>query len=403
MKRSGRFILVIVFLDAMGIGIVFPILPELLRRLMHGQGDVARHYGLLLSAYALTMLFASPLMGVLSDRFGRRPVLLVALLGTVLDNLVMAVTPGLGWLYVGRSVAGLTGASLTVANAYVADSTTKEDRAAGFGRLNACFGVGFIAGPVLGGLAGSYAIRAPFYLSAGLNLLGFLVCLFGLPEVRALAATGGATRVITLKQLNPFAALRAIGSLGGVSRLLLVFCVMQMVGTLPSVLWVIYGMARFGWTTKMVGLSFACYGLGYAVCQSLLPARAERRLGQRATVMAGMAVDSVGFGVYGLARSSLGGFGAIPLLALGGIALPALQSMLSARVSEARQGEMQGVLTSLTSLVTIVGPVVVSNLYDVLQHRVPRVPGAIWFGAGMLTLPCLLLLAGRRGEVAGGA
>jgi DHA1 family tetracycline resistance protein-like MFS transporter len=167
MKRSNSLILAIVTLDAVGIGIVFPTLPLLLRSLLHDGSDVARQFGLLLAAYAATMLFSSPVLGILSDRYGRRPVLLLSLCGTAFDDIVMALAPTLSILYLGRILAGFTGANLTVANAYLADTTPEDERSVAFGRMNACFGVGFIAGPILGGIVGTYSLRAPFYLAAG--------------------------------------------------------------------------------------------------------------------------------------------------------------------------------------------------------------------------------------------
>ncbi len=395
MQRGLKPILLIVLLDAIGIGIVFPTLPTLLRSLLHGRGDVARHYGYLLAAYAVTMLLASPALGILSDRFGRRPVLLLSLAGTAFDDLVMALAPTLALLYTGRTLAGITGANLTVANAYLADITTQDDRAKAFGRLNASFGIGFIAGPILGGLMGLYSLRAPFYLAAALNLAGAIVCSFLLPESRR--TSPGRRTPVTLAQLNPLASLRFVQKLHGVGRLLYIFCTMVMVGQVPSVLWVLYGTVRFGWSPAAVGFSFAAFGLLHALCQVYLPEPAQRRLGQRVSVAAGMIVDSLAYTVFSLVRTSVAAFGVIPLLSLGGIAGPAVQSMLTGSVPEERQGELQGVLTGITSLVAVVGPIAVSNLYEALRHRLPAYPGSIWLVSVLLYLPCVLvLLMGRR-------
>jgi MFS transporter, DHA1 family, tetracycline resistance protein len=393
MKRSNTLLLFIVILDAMGIGIVFPVLPLLLRSLLHGSGDVARHFGYLLAAYAATMLFASPVLGVLSDRYGRRPLLLFSLAGTAFDDLIMAIAPTLSILYIGRTLAGITGANLTVANAYMADTTSEENRAAAFGRMNACFGIGFIAGPILGGLAGAYSLRAPFYLAAALNCVGFLICSLALPESRK-PSTHRAP--ITLAQLNPFASLRAVSQVHGAARLLYIFCTMDMIGQVPGVLWVIYGTANFHWTSVTVGLSLALFGLLHAACQALLPALSERRLGRRGTVAAGMAADSSGFILFSIARSTFGAFCAIPFLCLGGIGLPALQSMLSATASEDRQGELQGVLTSFNSLVAIVGPLLAANFYEALQRQLPSYPGSIFLFTTLLYLPCFYLLIRQK-------
>ena len=397
MKRSNSLILAIVILDAIGIGIVFPTLPLLLRSLLHGGSDVARHFGLLLAAYAATMLFSSPVLGILSDRYGRRPVLLLSLCGTAFDDLVMAWAPTLSILYLGRILAGFTGANLTVANAYLADTTPEEERSAAFGRMNACFGLGFIAGPILGGVVGAYSLRAPFYLAAALNGLGGLVCLFALPESRLLA--NSARGSITLRQLNPFASLRSVSRLHGVSRLLYIFCTMETVGQVPAVLWVIYGATQFHWSTVTIGLSFAFFGVLHALCQAFIPGLVQKRFGQGGTVIAGMSVDSAGYVLFSMARTTFAAFSTIPLLSLGGVSLPALQSMLANSASEDRQGELQGVLTSFTSLVAIGGPILASNLYVFLHQRFPQYPGSIWLVGISLYVPCfVVLLRNRRPE-----
>lgn len=388
MARARLLIFFVVVLDAMGIGIVFPTLPGLLRALMHDTGDPARAYGYLLSAYALSMFFASPVLGALSDRFGRRPVLLLSLLGTAFDDLMMGLAPTLWVLYAARTLAGLSGANLTVANAYLADITPEEERSGAFGKMNACFGVGFIAGPVLGGLTGMYSLRAPFFVAAALNLVGAVLCVFVLPESRTVTEP----RPITLGQLNPFASLRNVFRMRGIGTMLYVFCTMDMVGQVPSVLWVIYGNSRFGWTPVMVGASFALFGLLHAIVQSTLPQRIQRWMGDRGSVLAGIAADAVGYGAYSIVSTTVAAFSVLPLLCLGGVALPSVQSMLSRSVDESRQGELQGVLTSLNSLIAVGGPVVASGLYSVARTRVPQYPGAIWLAPVLLYVPCVALL-----------
>jgi DHA1 family tetracycline resistance protein-like MFS transporter len=397
MKRWTSLILAIVVLDAMGIGVVFPTLPGLVRLLLHGSGDVTRQFGFLLAVYSASMLFSSPVLGSLSDRYGRRPLLLASLFGTAFDGLVMAMAPTLSILYLGRTLAGITGANLTVATAYIADTTPEESRPAAFGRMNACFGIGFVLGPALGGLAATYSVRAPFFLAAALNGVGALLCLFALPESRAAGATPSpATR--TRPQLNPFASFRAVGRLPGIGPLLFIFCTIVLVGQVPSVLWVIYGVSRFGWTPAVVGLSFALFGLLHAVCQALLPQPAQRRLGERGTVLAGMGVDCLAFTLFSFARSSLGAFSLIPLMSLGGVGAPALQAMLSNRAGNDQQGELQGVLTSSTSLIAIAGPVLAAYGYEFLERRLPGYPGSIWLAAILLYVPCFFVLRRRPEE-----
>ncbi len=244
MQPRFLLILLVVTIDAMGIGMVFPTMPALVRSLLPGGGDAAvtRQYGLLLAAYAGMNLLSSPVLGVLSDRFGRRLVLLAGLFGTAFDNLVMALAPTLPVLYAGRMLAGVTGATLTTANAYVADITPEKERSRAFGRVNACFGIGFIAGPIVGGFAGSWSVRAPFYIAAALNCVTALVCVWALSELRKLPSAADAS---SLRSLNPIAPLTRVGSLPGIGRLLYIFGTLSTVNQVTGVLWVVYGTARF--------------------------------------------------------------------------------------------------------------------------------------------------------------
>ncbi len=393
MKPRSTLILLIVVLDAMGIGMAFPTMPALVGSLLHGATNaaIARHYGYLLAAYACTSLLSSPVLGALSDRYGRRPVLLAGLFGTAFDNLVMALAPTLPILYLGRTLAGVTGASLTVATAYIVDLTSEAERGQAFGRMNACFGIGFIAGPVLGGFAGTYAVRAPFFLAAALNCVSALVCVFLLPESRP-AHPSGQRKPFSLRQLNPLAPLAYIGGIPGIAPLLYIFGTISAVNQVTGSLWVIYGTTRFRWTPIVVGASLALYGLLYAVGQILLPKHAEKRLGRPGTVAFGLGADMLGFTLFGLARTTATALATMPLLAVSGIALPSLQSILSGHVDESRQGELQGVLTSITAILAVLCPLAASSLYASLQQAVPHLPGAIWFFALPAFLPCFFLL-----------
>ena len=343
MKPRSSLILLIVVLDAMGIGMAFPTMPALVGSLLHGADGaaIARHYGYLLAAYAGTNLLSSPVLGSLSDRYGRRPVLLAGLFGTAFDNLVMALAPTLPLLYLGRTLAGVTGASLTVANAYMIDLTREADRAQAFGRMNACFGIGFILGPVLGGFAGTSSIRAPFYLAAALNGISALVCVFLLPESRPrVAAAQPEPR--RPRRLNPFAPLANIGGISGIAPLLYVFGTISAVNQVTGSLWVIYGTTRFRWSPVIVGASLALYGLLYAIGQILLPKPAEKRMGRKGTVAFGITADMLGFTLFGLARTTLTALSTMPLLAVSGIALPSLQSLLSAPRGSKPPGRVAG-------------------------------------------------------------
>lgn len=390
MKRSASLIFVIVFIDSIGIGIVFPTLPGLLRTLLNGSSDVAGHYGFLLAAYAATMFFSSPVLGLLSDRYGRRPLLLLSLFGTAFDDLVMALAHSIPVLYLGRMLAGITGANFTVANAYLADITSVEERSAAYGRMNACFGVGFIAGPALGGLLGAYSLRAPFYLAAALNAASAVLCFFALPESRI--PSNAKPQAMSFASLNPLTSLRSVSAMHGMSHLLYIFCTIDFVGQIPGVLWVIYGVARFGWSPVTVGLSLALFGLMHALCQAFLTAWTEKKCGRRGTILLGIACDATGFTLFSLAGTTVAAFCIMPLLCLGGVALPALQSLLSGRTSEERQGELQGVLTSFNSLVAITGPLLSGYLYEFLRSRTTQFPGSIWLVAPLLYAPCVVIL-----------
>ncbi len=402
MKRGTALILAVVILDAVGIGIVFPTLPALARALLHGHGNVATQYGLLLAAYAAATLVSAPILGTLSDRYGRRPVLLLSLAGAAFDNVIMALAPSLAFLYAGRLLAGVAGASLTVTTAYVADTTAEADRAGAFGRLNACFGIGFIAGPVLGGLLSVRSVRAPFFCAAILYAAGAVACFFFLPESRPPArvispavnggSTGHAHVPAIFGGMNPLTPLRSVAKIPGAGALLYVIGTLNLIGQTTGALWVIYGPVRFGWSPAVVGFTMAFYGLLYALCQSVLPVAAERRLGQRETVLLGIGLDGLGLAVFSLVRSTLAALSLVPLFALAGLGLPALQAMLSARAGPERQGELQGVLTSLSSLTAIFAPVLGTGLFALLLHHLPRYPGAVWLLALVLYAPCFFLL-----------
>ena len=395
LRRGGRLVLAVALLDGAGIGMVYPILPALLRTMLPGAAHVARQYGLLVAAFAVGLFAASPLLGSLSDRFGRRPLLLFALAGAAADNLILALAPALWVLYVGRMVAGLTGASLTVTNAYMADITPEGERSAAFGRLNAAFGVGFILGPVMGALLGSVSLRSPFYAAALLNGAAALGCLWLLPESRQTVPGETPPSPFRREQLNPFSSLLRVVGLRGALPLFYVFSTMALIGQITGVLWVLYGPARLGWSTRTVGFSLALYGALYAVGQSLLPALAKRRLGGRGTVVAGLGADAVGFALFSAARTTPAALGVTPLFALGGVALPALQSILSGEAGEARQGELQGVLTSINGLTAVLGPLAGTALYTALAQRLPRYPGAIWLFAVVLYTSCLTVMLWR--------
>jgi len=382
--RAGRRALWVLFaavaLDAVGIGLVMPVLPGLLRNLAHAD-QVAGHYGVLVSLYALMQFAFAPVLGFLSDRHGRRPVLLISLAGAAIDYAIMATAPSLAVLYIGRMIAGITGATGAVAGAAIADTTEGEERARHFGMLGACFGVGMIAGPVVGGLLGSVGLHAPFVAAAVMNGAGFLFALFFLPESRRKAPASMAA-----DGLNPLAGLRQTLRGPLLLRLVSVFFVVQLVGQVPAVLWVIFGEHRFGWDARMTGLSLASFGLLHAVAQGVIAGPAAARLGERRALQLGIGLDGLGYGLLALATASWMVLPIMLLLAAGGIGSPALQALLSRAVDEEGQGRLQGALASLASLASIVGPLLFIGLYSL---TLAAWDGWVWIAGIALYLLCV--------------
>ncbi|KWK52863.1 MFS transporter [Burkholderia stagnalis] len=388
-------ILATVLLDAIGVGLVMPILPGLLRSLA-GMGSTDTHYGVLLALYAFAQFLCAPLLGALSDRFGRRPVLLASLAGAALDYLLMAYAPTLAWLYAGRSIAGITGASVAVATAYVTDVTAEPDRARRFGQLGAVMGIGFIAGPLIGGLLGAWHLRAPFVAAALLNALNLALVWRALPESRPPSAHDGRTATI----LNPFASLRLLRGGPALAALVGVYVIVALVSQAPATLWILYGQEHFGWSTLIAGLSLTGYGACHALAQAFAIGPLIARLGERRALALGLAGDALGLVAIAFAAAAWVPFALLPLFAAGGLALPALQAMLARQVDDARQGELQGALASVASLIGVAGPLVVTATYAATRDTWP---GLVWAAAALLYLLVPPLLFNARAARAGAA
>lgn len=379
MNKALIVILVTVALDAIGAGLIFPILPALLAEIT-GGGDIGLLYGLMLASFALMQFVFSPVLGALSDRFGRRPVLLLSLAGTLLDYLVMALSP-LGWvLVVGRAMAGITSANMAVASAYITDITPQDKRAERFGTLGAIMGVGFIVGPVIGGVMGAWWLRSPFLVAALFNGLNLLVALFVLPESRK--TTPG---TFQLKELNPLAPLVWLFNFKSLLPLVLVSVVFGLVASIPGTIWVLYGAARFGWDAVHLGLSLSVFGVCMALSQAFFVGPLSRRFGDLGTLMIGVGFDTVAYTLMAFADQSWMGYALTPLFAMGGVAMPALTSLLTKRVSDEQQGQLQGVMASLMSLAGIFGPVLTTALFFSAQ--------TIWIGTVWIVGAALYLIA----------
>lgn len=388
MNKALVVILAAVMLDAVGIGLIFPILPALLREVGH-TSDIAMLLGLMLALYSACQFLFSPILGVLSDRFGRRPVLLVSLAGAAIDYLVMAFAPELWLLVIGRAVAGITSANMAVATAYITDITPEEDRARRFGLFHAMFGIGFIIGPVLGGILGDIWVRAPFLAAALLNAANFALALFVLPESRQ-GSKGGR---ISLDTLNPFKPLRWALTFKALIPLMAIFVILNFVGTVYGTTWAIFSEDRFGWNGFTIGLSLGAYGIFHALAQAFLTGPVVARLGERWSLVLGMAFETGAMLTLTFVTQGWILFAMAPIFAMGGIGMPALQSLITRHVDADRQGQLQGVLSSLVSLSAVFGPVFFSFVYHGFR---PTWPGAVWLIAICVYLLALPLMLGIR-------
>lgn len=392
MNKALIVILVTIGLDAVGGGLIIPILPDLLEEVSGGD-DIGWLFGLLIAAYAGMQFVFSPVLGALSDRYGRRPVLLISLAGALIDYLFMSFSPW-GWaLVVGRCIAGLTSASMAVATAYVTDITAPADRAKRFGSMGAVMGLGFVLGPVLGGTLAIEWLRAPFLAAALCNGANLLLALFVLPESRKptdrdMAATLG------WAELNPFAALAWLGRLKALLPVITVFMIFSLIAMVPGTIWSLNAVTRFGWTPLEIGLSFAAVGIGMALTQAFATGWFTTRFGDYGTMLIGVGFDMLAFLLMGFASEGWMTYLLVPLFALGGIIMPALQSMATRGVSEQEQGRLQGVLTSLGSVAAVVGPLLTTAVYFGTRDVAP---GVVWFSGAALYLVALSFATlGRR-------
>ncbi len=388
------FILITVLLDSIGIGLIFPVMPALLRQMTGGSlAQAAVWGGTLATSFAVMQLLFGPVVGNLSDRYGRRPVLLTALAVMTVDYLIMALAGTLWLLFLGRLMSGIAAATQSTASAYMADISPPEQRARNFGLIGACLGAGFIFGPALGGLLAAIDIRAPFYgaaLMAAANLaFGAIV----LPET----VTDRIRRPFSWARANPLASFRAIARLPGLWRLLAVFFVLAVANYVYPAIWSYFGAARFGWTTTMIGVSLSIYGLAMALIQATLIGPVIRRIGEHRAVLAGMLIDIVALLFYGFVTNPILALALTPVAALGGLVGPSLQSVLSRAAPENAQGELQGVLSSLNALAMILSPMVMTSTFSAFTSASAPIyaPGAPFLLSALLTVACVALHVAR--------
>lgn len=388
------FIFVTLVIDMIGLGVVIPVVPALVAKLANGA-DPARSLGLLVASFALAQLLAAPTLGALSDRFGRRPVLLVGTLLTAVSYALASLAPTLGLLFLARALGGIGGATVGVAHAYVADVSTPETRARNFGLAGAAFGLGLIIGPALGGLLGGRDLHLPFLVSAALALLNFLYGLLVLPESRR-----AARKNVDPLAFVPLRALSVLTRFPGLAALAAVCVLAFLSQQFLTSTWVLHGTVRYGWTPEANGLSLTIAGLlGVLVQVALLP-HVLRRLGNERTLILGVVLGAVGSALYGLASHGWMLFAVMPLAALGGLGMPPLQALVADRASPEAQGAVQGALGGLNSLCAIVGPLVATALFShfAAPSAAVSVPGIAFFVTGALLLASLAvyLAAARR-------
>jgi DHA1 family tetracycline resistance protein-like MFS transporter len=391
-KRTAAlgFIFVTLLIDVTGFGVIIPVIPSLLSSLLNvGVSEASAYGGWLLASFAFMQLLFSPVIGNLSDQYGRRPILLISLFGFGVDYLLTAFAPTITWLFVGRIVAGIMGASFTTAMAYIADITPPEKRAQNFGIIGAAFGLGFIIGPAIGGLLAKFGVRAPFFAAAGLVFLNWLYGYFILPE----SLKPENRRKFDWKRANPIGTLIFLFNyrviLGLVASIVLIYIAAHAVQST----WAYYTMEKFGWHEDMVGYSLAFVGLMVGLVQGLLIRFIIPKLGTERSIYVGLFLYAAGFLLFGLATQGWMMFVFLIPYCLGGIAGPSLQGVMSGQVPPNQQGELQGALTSLVSLTSIIGPIFMTSLFYSFSKPNASVyfPGAMMIAGSVLSLISALL------------
>ncbi|MDJ1007582.1 MAG: MFS transporter [Paracoccaceae bacterium] len=354
------FILLTVLIDAIGIGLILPVMPDLIREVGGGTlAEAALWGGILSAAYAVMQFVCGPAMGALSDRFGRRPVLLITLALLALDYVVMALATTIWLLLAGRIAAGMAAATQATATAFVADISAPGEKAARFGLIGAAFGMGFVIGPVIGGLLAEFGTRAPFYAAAALAAANFLFGLFVLPET----VTDRIRRPFALARANPLGAFAALKAHGAIARYVLLFFLYQVAFMVYPAIWAYFTIARFGWTPGTIGASLAAFGIALALVQGGLIRVVLARLGNRGTVVYGLVFNAMAFLALALVADGTLALILTPLTALGAVVTPALQGLMSQAAPDDAQGELQGLLSSATALSLIVSPLVMTQTF----------------------------------------
>ncbi len=388
---SAIFILVTIFIDAIGFGLIMPVLPQLLMRV--GQLKLSDAIGVgawMGLAMAVASFIAAPILGNLSDRFGRRPILLVSLGGLAIDYVLLAFANTLPLVFLGRVVSGIFGGSYSTAMAAISDITPPDDRAKTFGFVSAAFGVGFVLGPAIGGLLGEYGDRAPFIVAAAMAGLNFLYGLIMFPET----LKPENRRPFSLSRANPLGALKVMRALPGMGSVAVVLILWQVASLVYPMTWSFYGIAQFGWSTRLIGLSLAAVGITIAISQIFITGPVVKRFGERDAATIGLIVAIGGFVTYAFVTQTWMAFAAMLFIALQGLVQPSLMAMLSRRATPETQGEVQGISAMALGLGSIVAPLVLTTpmAYFTSADALVYFPGAPYLVAAAFGLVALALL-----------
>ncbi|MEN0063160.1 MAG: TCR/Tet family MFS transporter [Myxococcota bacterium] len=399
-KGGPGFIFVTLLLDVIGLGILIPVLPEIVADLTGGDASTAaRYYGPIVALYAMMQVLFAPLLGSLSDRFGRRVVILVSLTGMAISYLILGLAPSITWLFVGRGLAGITGATITTANAYMADVSTPETRSRNFGLVGAAFGIGFVLGPALGGLLGEIGPRVPFFGAALVVALNVVWGLFILPE----SLPPDKRRPFELTDANPLASLRHLRIHPLVTSLAVAFFLFSVSQRSLESVWVLHAKFRYGWSEWQNGLSLAGFGVAAAIVQGLLVRRIVGRLGEPRTLLLGLSLQAVSQVLFAAAATGVLLLMVIPVAALGAISGPALQGLVTSVVPEDRQGAVQGALAAVQSLTTIVAPLASTWIFaaatdGTLPFIMPGLPFLLASGFTLLAIGAAASAVSRYAE-----
>ena len=400
MRLPLIFVIATTVIDSMGVGLILPVLPSLLREVADiPLADAALYGGVLVTAFAFMQFIFGPIIGALSDRYGRRPIMLISLLVMALDYIVMALAGAFWILLVGRMIGGVAAATQSTAYAFMADISKPEEKAARFGIIGAAFGMGFVFGPLLGGLLAEFGTRAPFYAAAALAALNLVFGYFVMPET----LKDENRRPLSLARANPFGAFKNISTSPPLRRLLVLFFLYQVAFMVYPSIWAYYTEARFGWEPRMIGLSLAAFGIAMAIVQGGLIRYILRWFGDRGTILYGLAFNFFAFIIHAFVESGFLAIIFVPLTALGAVVTPAVQGMMSRATSDNSQGELQGVLSSTSALATIISPLIMTQIFAAFAREDAAyfLPGAPFLLSMVLMVLCaVVFLATPRAQPA---